>query len=211
MGKWNEGPPRPLFYSKLRFGVVTFHIHPAANQILHHLPLNILVQELCPWCFAQHAPPSCHRLFSLDHCLESQFAGNVDVNQVRTVQAICLNSHTNAPSSFISIWRFHVATISRPWVSWVRNVLSIYFPVSFLQNNSQTDTSKLIILLPMTWIETDAPNWKAVSPWSPPTTTWTLMVWLICLSNATVSRLWFLHWCFSLSTQCILPSLFHRR
>ncbi len=47
MGKRNEGPPRPLIYSKLRFGVVTFHIHPAANQILHHPPLDILVQELC--------------------------------------------------------------------------------------------------------------------------------------------------------------------
>jgi hypothetical protein len=30
-----------------------------------------------------------------------------------------------------------------------------------------------IILLPIKSTDTDAPNWTAVSPWSPPTTTWT--------------------------------------
>ncbi len=54
---------------------------------------------------------------------------------------VCLNSHTNAPLSFISIWRFHVAMISRPWESRVRIVLSINLPVSFLQINSQTAVS----------------------------------------------------------------------
>ncbi len=91
------------------------------------------------------------------------------------MEQFCLNSHSNSnnPSLFNSMWRCHFATISRPLVSCLRIVLWINLPVSFRQINSQTVTSNSIILSPIKSTDTDAPNWKAVSPWSPPTTTWT--------------------------------------
>jgi hypothetical protein len=43
----------------------------------------------------------------------------------------------------------------------------INLPVSFRQINLHADTSKSIILPPLSSADTDAPNWNAVSPWSP--------------------------------------------
>ena len=40
------------------------------------------------------------------------------------------------------------------------------------QKFRHTDNSKSIILPPLSSADTDAPNWNAVSPWSPPATAW---------------------------------------
>ena len=49
------------------------------------------------------------------------------------IEQFYLNLYSNNPSLFTSMWRCHVATISRPLVSRVRIVRSINLPVSFRQ------------------------------------------------------------------------------
>jgi hypothetical protein len=161
MGEWYKGPPWPLFNSELWF----IHWIVLGNQstlsILIHCPhLAILVQEFGSGCLAQHAPPSGHGLFPKDHCLECQVAGYVYTSTMCEciVLVSLLNQHFTPPSSFFSIFRFHVAMISRPWVSCVSIVLLINVPVSLRHINSQTKISKSIILSSLNSTETEAPN-----------------------------------------------------
>ena len=88
----------------------------------------------------------------------------------------------------------------------------INFAVSFLHINSHADTLNSIMYPSQSLTDTDAPNWKAVLPWSPPTTTWTLRTldgftlllisWHCKYRAISSSMLFSVH---SINSVCVLP------
>ena len=173
IGKRYEGPPWPLLNSELMFVADTFCNYPTPHQLIHCPHLAVLIHEWAPGCIALHAPPCCQVATNSFPTRAIVWKAKLPVTVWYISMAsefsdkVSLNLHSICPCLlFISIWRCHVATTMVSHGSTI--VLSINFPVSFRQINSQTDNSKSIIRL---FTKTDAPNWNTVSPQSPPTTT----------------------------------------
>jgi len=176
IGDRYEWPTWLLFHPKLWLSFFCFCFHPPYHQLFH-----------CP-----HSQSSKNWCLDPLHCMHhhvdiNSFPRSMAWNAESPVRynstfggvflfptgAVRLNLHWSRPCSPVSIWWGIVATTWRPLVSHGSIVCLISFPVSLWHISLHTDTSKLIILALFYSTDIDAPNWNAVSPWSPPTTTWT--------------------------------------